>query len=229
MANKIHTPLTTAIRKALKDQADPERAVPMAAYLKNIQSCLGVPATPVREIVRECAKSNPPQQAAELAHAIRELWEGEHREERYAAIRLAQRFARLAGPDFLELYEWMVVKGQWWDLVDTIASDLVGPLMDKYPELKKPVFAFIESDNMWLRRTALLSQLKYKTQTDREILARLILATAHEKEFFIRKAIGWVLREFAKTDPEWVRSFVREYKSKLAPLSIREALKNIGE
>ena len=218
--------LAMAIKEALREIADPERAVGMAAYLKHKQAFLGVPSQGIREIVRRCAKENPPTDTAQLGGVVRELWQGEFREDRYGAIRLAERFRKLQSPELLPLYHWMIQTGQWWDLVDITASNLIGSLMREFPELSETVFGWIEDDDMWLRRTALLAQLKYKQATDRERLANMILTTAHEKEFFIRKAIGWVLREYAKTDAQWVWAFVKDHEDRLSDLSRREALKH---
>jgi 3-methyladenine DNA glycosylase AlkD len=218
---------TKFIRAALRERADPVRAPGMARYMKHQQPFLGVPAPGVREVARNAARRFSPPEFAEGERILRELWTGKYREERYAAIRLAERWRALRVPEALPLYEWMVETGQWWDLVDAIAANLIGPLIRDYPVLRPRIFAHIASPDLWLRRTALLAQLKLKGATDAKVLGELILKVAGEKEFFTRKAIGWALREYAKTDPAFVRDFVARHEQALPPLSRREALKNL--
>ena len=153
------------------------------------------------------------------------LWNGKWREERYAAQLLAERWRIWRWEASLKLFEMMILTGQWWDLVDPIATFLVGELAARSEASKKKVFQYIASDNMWLRRTALIFQLKYKGGTDWDRLQEMILGCAGEKAFFIRKAIGWALREYSKTDAEAVSAFVAENRERLSPLSQREALK----
>jgi len=221
-------PLTLTIRERLDELADPERARGMAAYLKHVQAFRGIAMGPVREVAHAALRAHPLTEGKEITRVVRELWQGKYREDRYAAVRICQRTLRQHPPEMLELFLWMVEEGAWWDLVDVVAADLVGPLIRAHPALAPQVYELIRHENMWLRRTALLAQLKFKDGTDRERLAEMVLATAHEKEFFIRKAIGWVLREYAKTDAPWVRKFVKQHAGALSPLSCREALKNIG-
>ncbi len=219
--------LTEIVRQALDIAADPRRAEQMAAYMKHKQAFLGVPAPLVKEIAGGVARELKPKSLADCEPLLRDLWQGQWREERYTAQRLAERWRIWRWPEALPLCEWMVRSGQWWDLVDAIATRLIGPLILKHPQLAPQVFQWIGSDDPWLRRTALLAQLKHKERTDPEVLAGLILRVAHEEEFFIRKAIGWALREYGKTDPDWVRGFVSAHEGRLSPLSRKEALKNL--
>ena len=221
------TTLTEIVRQALEIAAEPRRAEQMSAYMKHKQAFLGVPAPLVKEIASGAARELKPNSLADCEPILRDLWQGQWREERYTAQRLAERWRIWRWPEALPLCEWMVRSGQWWDLVDGIATRLIGPLILKHPHLSPEVFAWIGSDDLWLRRTALLAQLKHKERTDNQVLAELILQVAHEEEFFIRKAIGWSLREHAKTDPDWVRAFVSAHDGQLSPLSRKEALKNL--
>lgn len=199
----------------------------MAAYMKHRQAFLGVPMPEVVKIARHAAGEFEPEDIGEAGRALRALWRGEFREERYAAIRLAEYWRACKQPEALALYEWMVRKGRWWDLVDRIASELMGGLIRNHPNLKPTVFGYIASEEMWLRRCALLCQLKFKGETDVEALQKMVLRVADEQAFFIRKAIGWALREYAKTDPEFVRRFAAVHANALSPLSRREATKNL--
>ena len=126
------------------------------------------------------------------------------------------------------MYEEMVVSGAWWDFVDLIASRRLGPLLQEYPgPMRKKMLAWSRSKNMWKRRSAILCQLSFKADTDLELLYECIEPSLASKEFFLRKAIGWALRQYAWTDPREVRRYVRAHAGELSPLSQREALKNI--
>jgi 3-methyladenine DNA glycosylase AlkD len=134
------------------------------------------------------------------------------------------KVARKAAPEIISLYEYMIVNKSWWDSVDFLASNLVGPYLMKYPErITELTGEWMRSENIWLQRTCVLFQLKYRDQTDTVLLSSFIEQLKGSKEFFIRKAIGWALREYSKTNPEFVKSFVADQK--LSGLSEREALK----
>lgn len=225
-------PVLPTIRCALHETADPDKAAPMAAYVHHVQPFLGVQAPVVRRIVRDALRAHPLTDFAAYTTVLTDLWGGTYREERYAAYRVAEADARRRHPRFqvpeaLPLYERLIVEGAWWDLVDGIATVLVGTVIRLHPEVRGRVFAWIDHPDKWMRRAALLAQLQHKGETDRDVLAHMIEQVAAERDFFIRKAIGWALREYAKTDPQWVRAFVTSHEAMLAPLSRREALKNL--
>ncbi|MGI9601109.1 MAG: DNA alkylation repair protein, partial [Acidimicrobiales bacterium] len=121
-----------------------------------------------------------------------------------------------------------VTEGAWWDLVDSVASGIIGKVVLNERARMRPLLdEWIDCDDMWLRRTAIICQLEHKESTDVEMLFGFCTRRAFEKEFFIRKAIGWALREYAKTDPDAVRVFVAEHQSELSGLSRREATKHL--
>ena len=159
------------------------------------------------------------------------IWRGaERREERYAAIELAQH--RKARPlhtlEALPMFEEMIVTGAWWDYVDTIASHVLGLVLRQEPKpMRRAMLAWSKCDDMWKRRSSILCQLHYKGETDLELLYACIEPSLASKEFFLRKAIGWALRQYAWTDPLEVQSFVRANEHRLSGLSVREALKNV--
>lgn len=167
---------------------------------------------------------------------VRELWDtASHREQRYAAIGLAR--LRVARPwqdtDTLTLYRTMVTTGAWWDYVDGIAAHLVGPIVLAHPDPAAPMMRdWATDDEMWIRRAAIIHQLGAKASTDTGLLAATIVVNLAGSRFgtelFIRKAIGWALRQYAYTDASWVRAFVDAHRARLAPLSVREALKHVG-
>ncbi len=121
----------------------------------------------------------------------------------------------------------LITTKSWWDTVDTLAAHTVGPLVAAHPELADTMDAWVGDENMWLSRTAILHQLRYKERTDAERLFRYCTARAGHKDFFIRKAVGWALREYAYTDPDGVRAYISEHRDNLSPLSVREASKHL--
>lgn len=159
------------------------------------------------------------------------IWrEADHREERYAAIELAQlRKARvLHTMDALPMFEELVVTGAWWDYVDTIASHDLGLLLRNEPKaMRRAMLAWSKCEDMWKRRSSILCQLRFDADTDLDLLYTCIEPSIASKEFFLRKAIGWALRQLAWTDPAEVERYVRANEARLSGLSIREALKNI--
>jgi len=163
---------------------------------------------------------------------VLELWRNAtHREERYAAIHLTGRRAAAAfqTPAAMPLYEEIIVTGAWWDYVDVIASRRVGPILQKYPApMKKLMLRWSQSGNLWKRRTSIICQLGFKKDTDLDLLYACIEPSIDSNEFFLRKAIGWALRQYAWTDPAEVKRYVRRNEARLSGLSKREALKNIG-
>jgi 3-methyladenine DNA glycosylase AlkD len=179
-------------------------------------------------IARELAERWPPRTAAEYRGLVLGLWAGPQREKKYLALGAAGRHRRFMTPAALPLFRRLIVEGAWWDLVDGVAADLVGTVLREHRERITPIVRkWLHDDDMWLRRTAIISQLGHKDDTDAEFLFECCAARAHETEFFIRKAIGWALRQYARTDPAAVRRFVAAQGDKLSGLSRREALKHL--
>ena len=200
----------------------------MAAYMKTDMPFYGVSSPARRPIARELKQTFPAGSDIEYRDNVRLLWELPHREEKYLAIDYALSFKKLITFEQIGLYREMVVEGAWWDFVDAIAADLVGRVVSNDRERMRPILEeWIDHDDMWLRRTSLLAQLRHKRDTDQAMLFDFCRRRAHEKEFFIRKAIGWALREYARVDPEAVRSFLRENEAHLSGLSRREAAKHL--
>jgi len=224
------TNLARDLRKALAAVAEPQRAAPMQAYAKSAMPYLGVTAVPLRKVCREVFPGVDLPTATAWRQAVLALWRGaRYREERYCAIELAgvKRFDRFQDLAALPMYEEMIVTGAWWDLVDGIAGHRLGTLLRRFPrETRKQMLAWSRSDDLWKRRSAILCQLTFKQETDLELLYATIEPALSSKEFFLRKAIGWALRQYAWTDPKEVRRYVREHEKELSPLSKREALKN---
>ncbi len=200
----------------------------MQAYMKTEMPFFGVQKPGLRVILRDLAGRFPPSSPETYAETVRALWAGESREEKYLAIDFATRFKAFIDARQLPLYEQLVREGAWWDLVDGVATRLVGGALAKDRALWPTIDAWIDDDDMWIRRTAIICQLKHKADTDAERLFRYAAERAHEREFFIRKAIGWALREYARTDPDAVGDFLRAHKDRLSGLSFREASKHLN-
>ncbi|MCT7354825.1 DNA alkylation repair protein [Streptomyces sp. 15-116A] len=209
--------------------ADPERAGAIRAYMKDIAPFLGLTAPIRRALDRTVVEGLPlPDEADCTAIALR-CWDLPEREYRYFAVDYLRRHVRRCSSGFLPVVRRLVTTEPWWDTVDLLAAHVVGPLVTADPKLTAVMDEWIADDDLWLARTALLHQLRYKERTDTERLFGYCLRQSGHPDFFIRKAVGWCLREYAKTDPEAVRAFVAEHRERLAPLSVREALKNIGD
>ena len=219
------------LRRALAAVAEPERAAPMQAYAKSSMPYLGVTAVPLRRICRETFAAIAFPTAAAWRRAALVLWRGARfREERYCAIELTgvKRFDRFQDMAALPMYEEMIVTGAWWDLVDGIAAHRLGLLLRRFPrEMRREMRAWSRSGDLWKRRSAILCQLTFKKDTDLDLLYAVIEPALGSREFFLRKAIGWALRQYAWTDPSEVRRYVREHEKELSGLSKREALKNV--
>ena len=222
--------LVAAVRAALADVADPQRAVAMQAYMKSQMPFRGAPKPVQVAALRPVLAAHPVTDRAIWEATVRALYDGaEYREERYAALALlAVRAAKgWYDPDLVPLLEHLVVTGGWWDLVDDVAGHQVAPIHRAFPDAMATVVRrWSVDDDMWLRRTAILSQLGSGLRTDRVLLTDVIEANAASTEFFHRKAIGWALRDLAWKDPEWVDAFVAAHPG-LSGLSRREALKNL--
>ncbi|HEX7029447.1 MAG TPA: DNA alkylation repair protein [Gammaproteobacteria bacterium] len=218
-------PLARSLQRALADHSDADIAAGQFAYMKGIQPFRGVKTPERRALLRECLAEHPVTDFDAYRSNIHALWTGNFREERYLALDLAVR-AKAFRSDALPLFEEMLAEADWWDVLDPLAADLLGgALRDKRNLLARKAGQWRRSDHLWARRAALLVQLKYRQETDTDLLGETVLMLAPETDFFIRKAIGWALREYSKTDSRWVRQFVRSRADVLSPLSRREALK----
>ncbi|RPK38161.1 DNA alkylation repair enzyme [Streptomyces sp. ADI93-02] len=208
--------------------ADPVRAAGAAAYMKGVAPFLGIP-TPQRRLISRgvLAGTGRPDEGDCTAIALR-CWELPEREYQYFAADYLRRHVARCSSGFVPVLRHLVGTVPWWDTVDLLAAHVAGPLVNADPGLGVVMDRWIEDDSVWTARTALLHQLRYKERTDAERLFRYCLLRADHPDFFLRKAIGWALREYAKTDPEAVRGFVDGARDRLSPLSVREALKNIG-
>lgn len=225
--------LVAEVRRTLAAAGDPERARAQQAYMKSAMPCHGLGAPEFRALLRPLLADPAYRMGTreEWEATVRELWDGAtHREERYAAIALTGHRVYRSWQDLgaLPLYTHMVSTGAWWDLVDVIASDRIGPILLADREHVAPlVREWAIGPDLWLRRAAILSQLKAGDRTDTTLLRDCIEPNLGDTTFWIRKAIGWALRSYARTDPDWVRSEVERCGDRLSGLSRREALKHL--
>lgn len=223
--------LIRALRRALRAAADPAKAPAMQAYMKSEMPYLGVQAVPLRQAVKPVLAARRLDSFEEWRDTLLELWrDARYREERYAAIELAGHpaYRSFQTMDALPLYEEMIVSGAWWDLVDSLASHQIGGLLRSYPTKMKPALrAWASCADVWKRRAAILAQLGFKRDTDLDFLFACIRPSLRRPEFFLRKAIGWALREHAKTDARAVIEYVQRHEARLSPLTRREALRHV--
>lgn len=216
------------VQSALAALADPAKAAPMQAYMKTQMPFYGVPKPGRAPISRELKQRFPPTDTLDYRKKVIALWELPHREEKYLAIGYAEDFKQFITFDQIDLHEKLITEGAWWDFVDEVASHLVGRVVKVDRERMRPVLeTWIDHPDMWLRRTAILGQLGHKEKTDWHMLSDFCLRRADEKEFFIRKAIGWALREYARVEPDLVRNFANDHRNLLSGLSYREATKHL--
>ena len=216
---------------ALREVADPRKAPAMQAYMKSEMPYLGIQATLLRKSAKTVFSAYRLASFEDWRDAVLGLWrQARYREERYMAIELAgypayREFRTLRA---LPMFEEMITTGAWWDYVDSIASHRLGELLRRHPAKMRGVLRkWAKSKDIWKRRSAILAQLGFKADTDLALLYDCIRPSMGEKEFFLRKAIGWALRQYAWTDAKEVRRYVAEYEAKLSPLSKREAVRNI--
>jgi 3-methyladenine DNA glycosylase AlkD len=227
--NQVHDAVEY-VRASLASQADPEKAAGMQAYMKTDMPFYGVQKPARAAILSQLKKEHAPINREDYESLVTALWELPHREEKYLAQAVATAFPTFITPASLSLYERFIVEGAWWDFVDETATHLIRELVIHYPDQVWPVVdRWIDDEDMWRRRTAIICQVGAKDDTDADRLFRFCLTRIGEREFFIRKAIGWALREYAKTDPEAVADFVLRHREELSGLSYREATKHIGD
>ncbi len=217
---------TEQLKTFFERHANPVIAEPMAKYMRNKFLYLGL-KTPERKLLnKQFFKEHGYPDKKDFEKIILDLWELPQREYQYIALDILEKFIKKLEKNDIALLEKLIIQKSWWDTVDYLATRIIGEYFKKYPEnIILYTSRWIDSENIWLQRTAILFQLKYKKETDKELLFRYINKCSDTKEFFINKAIGWALREYVRTDKAWVVDFVQN--SRLSNLSIREALKHV--
>ncbi|MBD8051645.1 DNA alkylation repair protein [Limnohabitans radicicola] len=223
----------TPIEAGLRAHADAQQAVPMKAYMLGQFEFLGIRAGPRRAAVKHALQSLPKfagtaDELLALAHA---LWQLPEREFRYTAIDLLAKHHKRLDVKALPRILQLVQTDPWWDTVDGLAGvvgDIVLQAKSSQPDVQHHMDACLIHPHLWVRRVAMLHQLGWREQTDQVRLFRYALTLAPETDFFIRKAIGWALRDHARTQPDAVRAFLARHAEQLSGLTRREAGKHLG-
>lgn len=216
--------LFTSLIEKMEEKRDAEKASAMRKYMKDLFPFLGIKAPERKELSKSFIKELGGVEDFE-SYVIK-LWELPEREYQYVAIDFLVKKKRHLNDRHIDFIEYLIVTKSWWDTVDAIASHLVRAIFSKHPQLiDERGEKWINSESIWLKRTMILFQLKYKEQTNEELLFSIIERTKHIDEFFIQKAIGWALREYSKTDPDTVYQFIET--ADLSNLAKREGLKHI--
>jgi len=219
-------PYVTALKNLFEQHADPIQAVPMKKYLRNQFESLGIKTPENVALQKEFFEEHGFPSLSELDAVVRDLWSLPQREFQYMAIGLLGRFNKELPAKFIKTIEYLLITKSWWDTVDTISGGTLGVHFRRFPDVRENYLAkWRASDNFWLRRATILFQLNYKKETDFDLLCDIIRENLGSKEFFINKAIGWSLRQYARVDPKAVKKFVKS--TPLHPLSRREAMKHL--
>ncbi len=223
----VQHPLSCTLFQELQTNSDTDRARAMEAYMKHQFAFFGV-AAPVRKVVTSgIKKSDLIDLKQTFPPWIKECWLAPQREMQYAVLDLLIARSKWLTPQHLPMLEWMMVTKSWWDTVDGIAPGLAGSVFLRFPESRDQwIETWLTSKNLWLNRASLIFQLKYGRKTDWDFLQQTILTHIESREFFIRKAQGWALRQYAKLEPREVKMFVESHPE-LSGLTKREALKHL--
>jgi 3-methyladenine DNA glycosylase AlkD len=215
------------LTKIFEENRNEESAEPMKKYMKDHFPFLGIKSPLRKELEKQFFQETGLLKEPFNQEFISELWAKEEREYQYTALVYMEKSLKKLEKTDLPFMEELITMKSWWDTVDAIAPKQVGKIAENFPEVvAETIDGWAIDDNLWLRRAALLFQLKYKAATNEELLYQYIRQNAASKEFFIQKAIGWVLREYAKTNPVSVKKFIEG--TKLAPLSVREGSKYLA-
>ncbi|PRY29944.1 3-methyladenine DNA glycosylase AlkD [Pseudosporangium ferrugineum] len=206
---------------------DPERAWHAEAYMRDQFPFIGLPAPAQRALGRAVVDGLPAPDEDDLRDVVLACWELEEREYQYFACDWLRRYVAVPGPGFLSTARVLVTTKSWWDTVDPLATRFVGGLVARHPGLRAEMDAWAADENLWVVRTALLHQLHYGEDTDTDRLFGYCTRQAGHRDFFVRKAIGWALRQYARTDPGAVRAYLAGHRHILSPLSVREASKHL--
>lgn len=220
-------PLVKDIVTLYHSNADEVNAAGAKAYLRHQFNFHGLKTPLRRGLAKEVFKQYPITTEADLIIIAKELWQLPEREYQYACIELVARHKKLWTANIISFFHYLITTKSWWDTVDFIVNEHLASYFKLFPEQIVPVTGkWNKSDNIWLQRSSIIFQKSYKKALDTKLLTQYILNCSSSKEFFIQKAIGWVLREYARTNPQWVIEFVRN--NNLAALSKREAMKHLG-
>ncbi len=216
------------IQELYENNRNPENAKKMAAYMKNKFAFMGIPAPLRNNLFKDIQNNLGGINIIDIEPLVYKLWALPEREYQYLAIALILKVKRQLNPSHLEFILELITNKSWWDSIDTLAPHFVGSILSEHPDLRDEYIPiWIKSENIWINRTAILFQLKYKTETDFSLLKSIIDALKNKNEFFVKKSIGWALREYSKTNADLVKEYVQS--ANLQSLSKKEALKIINK
>ena len=219
-------PYVASLKTLFEQNANPDQAAPMKKYMRDQFDYLGIKSPQLAALMKEFINANGLPPIKDLDVILCELWSLPQREFQYAATGFLSRAEKELPASFIKTVEYMIVTKSWWDTVDTISGGALGVHFKRFPDIREKYLArWRASDNFWLRRATILFQLNYKKETDFDLLCEIIRENLDSKEFFINKAIGWSLRQYARVDPKAVTKFVKS--TPLHPLSRREAMKHL--
>jgi 3-methyladenine DNA glycosylase AlkD len=217
--------LAPLIRDHYLPHADAAAAEPMARYMKNHFPFLGISTPRRRELAKDFWEQYPFPTPEAVPDLVAALYAFPEREFHYTAVEIAQKSVKKQPAEFLDTAEALIVTHSWWDTVDGLSDKVVGILVKKHPALVQKMDEWAIHSTLWLRRAAILHQLTYKKATDQDRLFHYCRLNAHHTDFFIRKGMGWALRQYARAAPEAVRQFVNS--TELPNLTRKEALKHL--
>ena len=215
------------VRTALDAIADPAKGAEMSRYMRNLFPYLGITTPERRAATKGVVRSARTASNDELIDFARQCWEVRERELQYVATDALKEGRANLEPEDLDALRGLITTKSWWDTVDSLASPTVGSLVERNAELGSVMDEWIDSDDFWVARTAIIHQLRFKERTDPDRLFAYALRRSGDTEFFIRKAIGWALREYSKTAPDDVAAFVDEHEDEFSGLTVREARKRL--
>ena len=219
-------PYLIPLIKLFEKNADSSQATPMKKYMRDQFEYLGIKTPKSAALQKEFYAKHGLPDVNDLDPILRDLWALPQREFQYIGLGLLGKLEKKLPAKFIKTFEYLIVTKSWWDTVDAIAGHTVGTHFRRFPEVREKYLPrWRASNNIWLRRTAILFQLNYKKETDFELLCDIVRENLDSKEFFINKAIGWALRQYARVGPNAVKKFVNS--TPLHPLSRREAMKHL--
>jgi len=217
--------LTQEILAALRTASNDEEAKTMRRYMREQFDFFGVKAPERREIAARVFEAHPAHNSEELESWVNDMWAQPYREVQYCACDYLYLHRQLLGGHHFKFLRHLIVTRSWWDTVDPLATRSMGDLALRFVTVRSGLEKWIRDPNLWIRRSAILYQLKYRDYTDWPLLQSFCLRVAKDEDFFIRKAIGWALREYARVNPLEVKRFV--LNNDFHPLTVREALKHL--